>query len=317
MDLPPQYLRDRHHYQIVQRRATVATGMSTSTGRKTPPASLSPPDSWQKFWAMGQEMDDRQIAIGATATDSTLKMVVSLPLVIFALPMLFVLVISIFSGKPNPLITFGVVATLITAILAFCYGIIIPAMFRKAHAPLQEEEIKTLLQDCVDTLEKEYLSLVRDAIILDIPESAEKSVRDSIEALGKAIDRLPAVDSRPLNADALQQEAKALRQQAMDESDRVVSESLERRATALESRRESHDRSAILARRSQSLHSEIMAQIEALRGALFAYQSGVMESGELNRLSESARQVAFESTSIADAQQELDNPAILVQRRSG
>lgn len=261
-------------------------------------------------------MNERQIAIGNIAAEAGTAVATWLPMVILIPFWILMLVLGIKGKIPlaNAIASITIITTLLGTLTFGAFG---PGVFRKLHESIQEGEIEPLIQTATDELDREYLSLVRDAIRLEIPAAAEESVRNSIEALGEAIDRLPVVISKPLDSEALATEAETLRQQALEESDRVIAESLERRAKAVESRIESHERSAVLARRSEALNAEMLAQIEALRGALFAYQSGGMESAELNRLSESARQVAFESTAVADAQRELDTPLQIVQGRTG
>ena len=87
----------------------------------------------------------------------------------------------------------------------------------------------------------------------------------------------------------------------------MIGESLERRADALERRADAHDRSAQYVRRSAALRSEIEAQIEALREGLSAFNAGMIATGDMAHLSESARRVASEAVSAADAREEVES----------
>ncbi|GAB4460672.1 MAG: hypothetical protein OHK0029_24940 [Armatimonadaceae bacterium] len=316
MKIYPQNLRDKHHFELVRKRTYGTAGGHNSS---TPSAPL-PTDPrlgfWGKQWAKGLDMNERQAAVGNAAASRTTAGMIAVSLV-FLMPLLLPMLLGIERGKLDPFLTISIATAVIGSLTTFAYTWLAPHFFHKLHAPVQEGEVQTLMQNSTDELEREYLALVRDATLLEVPETSEQSVRDAIESLGEAIDRLPAVVARPLDTEALRQELETLHQQVLAEPDRVVSESLERRARALESRLDSHERSAILARRAAALHAELMAQIEALRGAMMAYQTSGLDTGELGRLSSSARQVAFESTAVANAQAELEAPVVVQSRSAG
>ena len=101
-----------------------------------------------------------------------------------------------------------------------------------------------------------------------------------------------------------------LRTEAMRQPDQVISESLERRADAIMRRTEANERSALGVLRTSALCAEIEAQIDALREGIAALDVSYgsadhTTASDLASLSESARRVASEATSTADAHVEL------------
>lgn len=177
--------------------------------------------------------------------------------------------------------------------------------------PLALGEIEGLLDNANnndDELDRAFLTLVRDAVRQTVPPDVENGLRQAIAALAGAIDKLPAVIAAPLDTQVLRAEAAALRAQADAEPDRVTSESLERRADALVRRADASEHSVLLVRRTTALRAEILAQIEALREGLTTFYTGAAgDVAGLTHLADSARRVAGETASVAQARAELDD----------
>jgi len=309
MKLFPQNLRDRQHAEIIKRRSNGIQGKG-GTGIEGQPLSEPPPPQMGRLgrlWSRGSGLNEREAATGlsasSTATQTTIWLPV--PLVGFLSAIVGAAVVKK-AGVPAELY-YSVWAGAMAGLAGLCAGPGARAVFRSLYKPLRVAEIEHLLESAESDLERSYLTLARDAIRQEVPEQSEEDVRAAIQALGQAIDRLPVVTVQPLDTDALREEAAALVEQARGHADRVIGESLERRADALERRADAHDRSAQYVRRSAALRSEIEAQIEALREGLSAFNAGMIATGDMAHLSESARRVASEAVSAADAREEVES----------
>jgi len=176
---------------------------------------------------------------------------------------------------------------------------------RLLEAPLAAEEVDRLLEKTQGSMERRFLELVRDAVRQPGPAAAEQNVREALGSLAAAIERLPPIETAPLNAAALREEAQALEQQAAAEPDRVTAESLERRARALLYSAQTHEHSALTFRRATALRSEIEAQITAMREGLMALHAQAPDAAGFAELAGSARDVATEAVRLAAAREEL------------
>ncbi len=177
--------------------------------------------------------------------------------------------------------------------------------------PLTESELDTLLASHPEMgLERSFLNLVREAIrVENAPEKVTEELRAAIQTLGEAIDTLPplSTEAMALDPEALRAEAETLRERSLAETDRVVADSIERRAGALDQQADAIGHSAQAIRRNAAQREELDAQIEALRLGLVAYySSGQADATGLTQLATSARTVAGETRSLADATTELD-----------
>ncbi|MFN3648196.1 MAG: hypothetical protein ACK47B_01345 [Armatimonadota bacterium] len=180
------------------------------------------------------------------------------------------------------------------------------ARFRRLlEAPLAAEEVDRLLEKTTGSMERRFLELVRDAVRQQGPAAAEQNVREALGSLAAAIERLPPIETTPLDTTALREEARALEQQAATEPDRVTAESLERRARALLYSAQTHEHSALMFRRATALRSEIEAQITAMREGLMALHTQTLDAAGFAELAGSARDVATEAVRLAAAREEL------------
>lgn len=308
MKLYPQNLRDRQHARLIRRRSYGVYGPNTpeyySLDGEPPPPRLG---KLGRLWSKGVELTPRQAATALPAASMQTQGMLWLGPVLTPLLSGVASAALAKAGIVSAGEAWGIVGGLTGASL-------LPSVFWLPRAglrslykrPLVLGEIDALQPEARDDLERAHLDLLRDAIQQEVPEDLEPELRAAIEALGQAIDRLPAVAITPLDTEALRREADALLAEARAEPDPVTAASLERRADALQRRAEANDRSRLLARRSGALRAEIVAQIAALREGIGAFGTQAGDAGSLAHLSESARRVATEASSVAAAREELD-----------
>ena len=182
---------------------------------------------------------------------------------------------------------------------------------RWGKTPLSDQELETLLQAEDDPLERSYLLLIREALLQNnLPATAQTELKEAIQVLGMALDRLPAAPAETAQRDtvSLRAEAASLHQQSVTEPDRVAAESLVRRADALERSAAAMEKSATLLRRNSLLRQELQAQLEALRLELGSTSTLGADAGSLAQVASVARGVAREADALATARAELDTP---------
>lgn len=180
------------------------------------------------------------------------------------------------------------------------------ARFRRLlETPLSAEEVDRLLEKTPGSMDRRFLELVRDAVRQPGSAAAEENVREALGSLAAAIERLPPIETVPLDTAALRKEAQALELQAGSEPDRVTAESLERRARALLYSAQTHEHSALMFRRATALRNEIESQMTAMREGLMALHAQALDATGFAELAGSARQVATEAVRLAAAREEL------------
>jgi hypothetical protein len=307
MKLYPQHLRDRQHAEIIKRRSFGLEGKGSAEGmsHSDPP----PPQMGRlgRLWAKRTGLTDRQAATGLPASSMATQTTIWLPTTVIGF-LSAILGAAVVKKTEIPAdLYYSYWAAGMAALSALCAGPGAGAVFHSLYEkPLRVSEIDYLLEGAETDLDRAYLTLVRDAIRQEVPEQSQEDIRAAIQALGEAIDRLPVVTVRPLDTVALREEADRLAQEAGRQTDRVIAESLERKADALRHRASAHERSALYVRRSAALRSEIEAQVEALREGLAAFNAGMAVTADMAHLSESARRVAAEAVSTADAREEVE-----------
>lgn len=316
MKLFPQHLRDRQHAEIIRRRSYGLRGKGDVAGSNPSSKPLSPPHTGVlgKLWKKNSGLTDEQAATGLpSAAMSTLTTMWSYPTLAAGIGLLASAIVTKKTGHAE---AFAITAAT-TAVLSYLSAV--PwarAAFRSCYKqPLVEGEIDYLLENeatSASELETSYLRLLRDTVRQKSPVSpkTETDIQAAITALGEAIDRLPVVSVTTLDAATLRREADTLRTEALHQPDQVISESLERRADAILRRTEANERSALGVSRITVLRAEIEAQIAALREGIAALDVGYgsadhATASDLASLSDSARRVAVEATSTADAHIEL------------
>ncbi|MBC8136988.1 MAG: hypothetical protein H8F28_13990 [Fibrella sp.] len=316
MKLFPQHLRDRQHATVIRRRTYGLRGKGDYAGTNVESMPLPPPKMGKlgRIWAKGSGLTEKQAATGLSAASmSTLGTVWVAPTTVGGLAMLISAISLAKHGNIEPL----AISAALTAAVSYLSAVPWAKMaFRWCYKePLAEGEIEQLLENekTATELELSYLRLVRDAVrqTAETNPETEAEVQAAIASLGEAIDRLPVVDVTPVNTAALRQEAEVLQADALINPDRVIGESLERRADALVRRADANDRSGLAVRRTAALRAEIEAQIAALREGIATLGTGYgtsdsATSENLQHLSESARRLAAEAVSAASARAELD-----------
>jgi hypothetical protein len=302
MEIYPQNLGERNHIEIVRRRSAKGLGSNPDSLVNKP---IKPKLGFLgKYWARGMNLTEPQTTIAASASSSITQGYGTLVGLLGGLNCLAV-GFSVGNAMQNSALGWLAYLAGTASILALGFGPIAKHAFRKVHSAITQHEIEEMIAKCQDDLRRAYLQLVRDATLVPIPDPPAETVRAALEALGESIEGLPAVISAPIDNNALRQEAVELRQKATTESDTITAESLVRQADSLEQRIETSERSAIIAKRSSVLRDEIFAKIAALREAIAAQQTGLVDVTTLAELSESARHVAREAQSTASAKDEL------------
>ena len=307
MKIYPQDLRPSLHEEIIRRRANAVTS-EQGQGVYLPPAKEPHTGFLGKFWSQGTDMTPEQAAVGLPAASMQTMGSVWAQLIFGALLSFLIAVIVIKKGSASPEVAMSVAAAvtgLIGYMGAFPLG---KATFKGLHQrPVTVSELEALLSKTeIDSVEKSYFTLLRDAIRQDIPKEAERRMRDAITSLGAALDRLPPVVAVPQDTMGLRADAARLMQEARAQTDRILAESLERRAEAVERRATLNERSALYARRQMALRAEVLDQIEALREGVAAFQTGAADVDCLEALSQSAHRLAAETAAAASARAEVD-----------
>lgn len=176
--------------------------------------------------------------------------------------------------------------------------------------PITATEIELLTPRAQTDLERDYLTLLREAVSHPVPPAAEEDVRAALQSLGQAVGALPATEPEPVDTRALREEAAALRARAGEEADPIIADAQENRADALLRRADAADRSAQYARRIHALREEVAAQIAAVRQDLTAFRAegvGAAVSGASHaHLADTGRRIGTVADSIARARAELD-----------
>jgi hypothetical protein len=189
------------------------------------------------------------------------------------------------------------------------FGFLFPRFLirRWATHPVTVQEVDSLLNGREDSLERAFLTLVRDALNQGVPETVDKEVRNAIRALAVAIERLPPLTaSGDVDTNRLLEEAERVQQAAANETDTVTAASLLRQSEALLRSAQAAERAAVALRRNAALRQEIAAQTEALRLGLASLYSGSGDTGELVRLAEQVQAIANDANAVVDARTELE-----------
>lgn len=260
---------------------------------------------WGEWWAEGSGLDRKTAAAAMSALHQQLANAVAI--ILLGVVPASVLMLALTGHDFGPAI--GLPLAVGTG-LVLSMATIVPwnrALFRRLVArPIATQEVERLLDQTEEELPRRFLELLRDAVRSPARPETEEGVRTALRALGDAIERLPPVSAETLDLAALRAEADRLRHQACAATDRVIGESLERRAQALLHRAAAHEQSALVVERTQVLRQEIGAQIDALRAGLVALQSDSHDAGALSALASSARTVATEAIHLASAREELE-----------
>lgn len=319
MDIIPADLGTRHLVAVVQARALSVQGGMRHHGRLSQRlasgAAHRSPGWLGKFWLRGTNLDEQT---GLEVLEAVRPVTSGLAGGMaggfgggFGVPAAMMGLVVATGTKDSPPAFLGALFGTF-ALGGIAAGVTLPRTYlrRWLSTPLSEGEIEDRLAAASDDLERNFLALVRDATRQsDLPDAATKEVREAIRTLGAALEKLPSLigPAEGTDPESLRRDAAQIHARALAETDSVVADSLLRRAEALERSAEALGRSALVLRRSAALRDELAAQTEALRLGLAAYYSGAgADPANLSRLAESARGVAREATTLADARAELD-----------
>ena len=289
-------------YQASQPRRRMGIARNLISGK---PKSLG---LLGRFWTQGLSLSEEEAkeALGAASNIAGgFGLGFGVGSIGFFVPALLPLIASKSDMPPAFGIIFGAMGVAFAST-----GVLGPkAVIKKlVNATVSVGEIDGLLPAVQDPLEKSFLTLVQDALRqTNLSEQAATDLRSAIKSLGEAIDRLPPISGNiDTTPETLRREAAEVQAKADAEPDRVIADSLSRRAEALERSALAVNRSALLIRRTVALREELAAQTEALRLGLTAFYTGGGDVGELAELSESVRSVAAEAISVASAREEME-----------
>jgi hypothetical protein len=298
MRILPQHLGLNWQVRFIQARDDVS-----KTGAEPPKPRLG---LLGNFWASGTGLDERSAAAVVPTASNTIFTTMA-PLCGLATGLLAVCGAALFASRTLPVELLPFYLMLGPFGAASVAAQITRSSFQSlVGKPLAAEEVDRLLEKTQDPMDRRFLELVRDAVRQPGTPDSEENVRTALGALAEAIERLPPIECAPLDTEALRAEAAHLQHQAGHTSDRVVAESMDRRARALLHRVEAHEHSTVMVQRSRALRSEIEAQIDALREGLVAQQTQSLDAPGFAFLADSARQVATEAVNMASAREELD-----------
>jgi hypothetical protein len=178
-------------------------------------------------------------------------------------------------------------------------------VFQSYHKPLKPGEVAAVLAKATDPLDLAFLELVHDAVRLPGSAQSEEQLRAAITSLAEALERLPMVQAEEVDTASLRQEASEVLVESRHESDPVLAESLARRWRALLQRAESEESAQTYARRTAGLRAELLAQTEALRSALRAFDPCSPGTSSLVPLAEAALALNQQAFGLASARAEL------------
>lgn len=161
-----------------------------------------------------------------------------------------------------------------------------------------------------DQLEREYLSLVQDALTIQgLSGAAEVEVKRVLQSVGDAVGALPPAKTSDEEAADVAGDAEMLAARALREGDAVIAASLLRQADANLARARAIENNKILARRTHILRDEMIAQVRAVRSLLPALASdaatAATDFGRFASVSASVQSIASEAVSVEDARAEL------------
>ncbi len=180
-------------------------------------------------------------------------------------------------------------------------------LFRSlSRRPILAVELDAMIAAVADPVEKEFLGLLRDLTQQTLPPEMERSLRESVVALGEAVESLPEPPGEPLDDATLMAEVTRLREVAATESDPVTAQSLQRRAQALLDQRQAQLQHGVRERRTRAIREEIRTQIGGLRRALSGASAADAGVGTLETAASAARQAALDAGAYVHARSELE-----------
>ena len=314
MHLTPEVLGDARCVDVIRKRSLVNIAQTTQSAYRdhTVPDTLSGVQrNWLKKTKLNPDSDLAKLLIGATRIYTSqvaggLTWGFGLG---FGIPASMMLGMGIFQGRPEGFIIGGLMSTL--SIGGIIFGQEVPKESYKKWltTPLHIAELDDILNDEKDPLYRSFILLVRDAISQkNLPRDTEDNVTAAITALGAAIHRLPdpGTTLEPIDSSTLRTQAQQLVDQAHNETDSVIRESLLRRVEALIRSADSADETHQWQRRTAYLRQELDAQITSLRHSLQANMDGDIAIGTIKRAASEATTLGREASKLREATLELD-----------
>jgi len=311
MELRPADLGGKRAVEIVRQRASTYQSsrfkgrMRNAFGAMRRPQGKPTLNALGRLVTQGSGMDEATAAEAVAATQSMTGGMLGGFLASTA-GMITPVVMFASQGNYTGIAIFGTTWALMSTIFV---GLPLTLIRKWIHTPLSDLEINHLATENSSSLDRTFAQLIREVTRQEhISPEAEEGLREAIRAIGDAIDRLPPLPaSSTVDAIALHQNALTVRVRADTETDAITQASLARQADALERSALAAERSSVHLRRTNALHQELTAQIEALRLGLTAFYTGDADITGLTALSENVRTVAAEATSVAEARTELDS----------
>lgn len=300
MRLYPQDLGGRWHLHFVMRRNS-----GQAANGALPPTDAPPPRKgiMGRIFAWSSGLSDDQASRALPAANSAM---VSTFGVWGLSAMLYLLPIAL---AKKHVLTPEAAWALAVAIFAAAGSLGLAVgrhVFQSFHKnPLQPGEVAGVLATVSDPLDRAFMELVHDAVRLPGTTQVEEQVRAAIVSLAEALERLPEVHADPVDTSELRQEANAALEQSRLEADPVLAESHSRRARALLQRAQAEESVQSYARRTAGLRAEMLAQTEALRSALRAFDPKSPHTSGLVPLAEAAIALNEQALSLATARAEL------------
>ena len=314
MQLTPEVLGDVRCVDVIRKRSLVniaQTSQTAYTDTSIPTTLSRRQRDWLKKTNVDPDSELAKLLIVATRTyTSQVSGGLSWGMGIgCGAPAIMMLAMGLFEGKIPGFLIGGFFATL--SLIGVIAGQVAPQESYKKwlNTPLHTAELDDILKSEHDPLYKSFLLLVRDAISQkSLPKDTEETVSAAIVALGAAIHRLPDPGTalEPTDSATLRDQAQQLVDQAANEGDIVIRESLLRRSDALIRSADSADETHQWLRRTAYLRQELDAQITSLRHSLQANMDGDIAIGTIKRAASEATTLGQEASKLREATLELD-----------
>ncbi|MBC8135052.1 MAG: hypothetical protein H8F28_04090 [Fibrella sp.] len=195
-------------------------------------------------------------------------------------------------------------------LLAFTTATFGQVLRKKFVAPLDYQEAYSFYQAQTAPTSRAYAHLVCDIIQSQhITPAAIAALRDAICSLGEAANAISATQIPQANVQSLRYNALLARERASSETDLVIKAALIQEADAHEAAADAAKQNALTAKRIDALKDTLVAQMEALRLTLPAFQMNNTGIPHLLSLSERIGAVAAQASAITSAHAELNGTA--------
>ncbi len=213
-------------------------------------------------------------------------------------------------GISQALLIQGILHTFrLNVVLFFIYfaGIKGKGLQRQFTNVVSHQEAYAFYQAQTDPTSRIYAHLVCDLVQAhDVVPAAIPALRDAVRLFGEAVHGLSTKKFAQGDAGSIRRRAANARERAFSESDPVLKTALVQEADAYEGAAVAATRNALMAKRVAALQDALIAQMEALRLELPAFQASNTDMTHLLTLSEKVRAVTAQAGAITSAHAELD-----------